>query len=149
MKSKNAFLAILLMVVACDKAAQRTVVIDNWWTIDYAKSACRMDKSICPDPNDPGGVLAYIDALKAQFAASPTCQGVAVFDYRGPNAERPSGMPTDDNREQLIIDYHPGHSAQPFTIMGKPSNNIAGEGKIEQIVARTCAAARGLGGTVQ
>lgn len=145
---KGLFLA-LVTLAGCNKERSPVVVIDDWWTIDYAKNACASDPSHCTDTNDPGGVLDYIDRLKAQFAASSTCKGVSVFDYRGPNVEPPSGMPTDDNREQLIIDYQPGQATQSFAIMGKPSNKIAGEGSIEQIVTRTCSAARGLGANVQ
>ena len=146
---RNVLLIALFATAACDKQRPSVVVIDDWWTIDYAKSACEREKSLCADPDDPGGVLDYIDRLKAQFAASPTCHGVSVFDYRGPNAERPSGMPTNDDGEQLIINYQPGRSTQSFTIMGKPSNKIAGEGSFEQIVTRTCEAARGVGAKVQ
>ena len=123
---KTLFVA-LLTLAACNRERKPTVVIDDWWTIDYAKNACAREPSLCTNPNDPGGVLDYIDRLKTQFAASPTCKGVSVFDFRGPNVERPAAMPTDHDREQLIIDYQPGHSTQSFTIRGSRRTTLPGK----------------------
>lgn len=136
----------LVTLSACGRQAGPAVVIDNWWMVDFARNSCKAANVCGVDPDDPGNVQEYIQNLKAQFAAAPICQGVAVFDYRGPNFH--NAVAPKDN-EQLIIDYQPNQSVQSFSIMGKPSNGIRGTGTITEIVRRTCVAARGLGGKVQ
>jgi hypothetical protein len=122
------------------------VMIDSWWTIDFARNSCRATRACGSDSSNPANVLQYIYALKAEFAASTTCYGVSVFDYRGPKSRN---VDQPQRKETLIIDYQPNSAVQSFTIMGQPSSGVSGRGTVGEIVTRTCAAARGLGGKVQ
>jgi hypothetical protein len=122
------------------------VSIDSWWMIDFARNSCQATKACGSDADNPANVLQYIDALKAEFAVSTSCYGVSVFDYRGPRTRNPV---EPKEKETLIIDYQPNAAAQSFSIVGQPSNGISSRGTVRDIVSRTCAAARGLGGKVQ
>lgn len=140
--------AILTCFVAgaCNRESQPTVVIDNWWAVDFAKNSCRAANACGFDKGNPGNVQDYINSLKAQFAATSACRGVTVIDYRGPSFKNPD-QPKE--HESLIIDYVPNEAVQHFAIMGQPSTNLFGTGSIQQIVERTCVAARGLGARVE
>jgi hypothetical protein len=126
--------------------AEAAISIDAWWMIDFARNSCQASRSCGADPANPGKVLQYIDTLKEEFAASPSCLGVSIFDYRGPKSQNPQ-EPKD--KETLIIDYQPNAAVQRFSITGQPSNGISGSGTVNDIVNRTCVAARGLGGRIQ
>lgn len=141
------FIIALVIVSGCERHSGPSVTIDNWWTVDIAPDTCKITNSCGSDPNDPGGVQEYIDSLKAQFAASATCKGVSVFDYRGPGTHDGKYFPSDG--EGLLIDYRPNQAVQHFSIMGSPSNGITGIGTVHEIVERSCTAARGLGAKVQ
>ena len=96
------------------------VVVDGWWSGDYARKACEQVKSFmddetmsrirnfgcgavagCPESmahlaactsgSDPK-ILAhqFEDRLMAQFAISPGCKGVAFARYDGPDGKQPS-----------------------------------------------------------
>jgi hypothetical protein len=143
---RQGLLIVLLLLPGCQNQSGPVVAIDNWWTVDYARNSCKAANACGLDPQDPGKVQEYIDSLKAKFASATICQGVSVFDLRGPAFHDPV---VPDKNEMLIIDYIPNRATQSFSIMGKPSNGIRGAGTIDEIVSRSCAAARGLGAKVQ
>ena len=135
-----------LAVCGCQRQSQPTVVLDNWWTVDFARSGCQRQNACGFDKENPAGVQDYINSLKAQFAAASICRGVTVLDFRGPGQKNPE---TPNYSEKLIIDYSPNKASQTFSIMGQPSSNIFATGTIQQIVERACIAARGLGARVE
>jgi hypothetical protein len=102
------------------RAQQRNaaVVIDGWWSGDYAKKSCEQATSFmdddtmsrirnfgcgavagCPEAMahltacksaDPKLMASrFEDRLMAQFAASPDCKGVAFTRYDGPDGKPP------------------------------------------------------------
>lgn len=137
----------LFFTGACRRESQPTVVIDSWWTVDFARNSCRSVSACGFDKDNPGNVHDYINNLKAQFAVAAVCRGVTVLDYRGPSYKTNPDMPKE--YESLIVDYVPNESAQNFSIIGHPSTNVFGSGTIQEIVDRACVAARGLGARVQ
>jgi hypothetical protein len=95
------------------------VVVDGWWSGDYARKACEqagafMDDDTmsrirnfgcgavagCPEAmahlsactsGDPKLLASqFEDRLVTQFATSPDCKGVAFARYYGPDAKEPS-----------------------------------------------------------
>jgi hypothetical protein len=101
------------------RAARRNpaVVVDGWWSGDYAQKACEQAKSFpdqetesrirnsgcgaipgCPEmmarsaactaASDPKAQASrFEDRLMREFAAAPTCKGAAFARYRGPDAQ--------------------------------------------------------------
>lgn len=115
-RMKHLFGAIILsalIVTACSEDSNRTdriVVLDSWWSLDYAKQSCQQAtqwlqqnrdlinqlgcdavtscKELMPRvnacANDPGPeVLQFFDQLAAQLASNTQCKGVTVVKYDG------------------------------------------------------------------
>lgn len=103
------------------RAEQRNaaVVLDSWWSGDYAKKSCEQANAFmdadtmsrirnfgcgavagCPEAmahltactSGDAQLLAsqFDDRLMAQFATSPDCKGVAFARYEGPDGKAPS-----------------------------------------------------------
>jgi hypothetical protein len=101
---------------SADQGDSRPIlVLDNWWNVDYAKSACQRagdagiecnppagfelsseDEAFCAQaarrkaacmPADPGGgIHDFLARLMTSFGASPGCKGIDVVNYGGPDA---------------------------------------------------------------
>jgi hypothetical protein len=104
------------------RADQRSpnVVIDSWWSADYAQKSCEQAKSFlndeiesrirtfgcgavaaCPEamarlaactsgPDPKARADAFEDRLMTQFATDPNCKGAAFARDYGPDAKSPS-----------------------------------------------------------
>jgi hypothetical protein len=101
------------------EARNAAVVLDSWWSGDYAKKSCEQAQSFmdddtmsrirnfgcgavagCPEAmahlnactsGDPKLLASqFEDRLMAQFATSPDCKGVAFARYSGPDGKAPS-----------------------------------------------------------
>jgi hypothetical protein len=104
------------------RADQRNaaVLLDGWWSADYAEKACEQAKSFmdddtmsrirnfgcgavarCPEAmahltactsgGDPKMQASrFEDRLMTQFTDSPDCKGVAFARYRGPDEKQPA-----------------------------------------------------------
>ena len=117
-----AFCVIVPFTTIDARAGRRNlaVVIDGWWSADYAGKACEQAKSFmnddtmsrirnfgcgavdgCPEgmaqlaactSGHDAKTLAhqFEDRLVRQFASSPACKGAAFARYDGPDAKPPS-----------------------------------------------------------
>jgi hypothetical protein len=103
------------------RAAQRNaaILLDSWWSGDYAKKSCEQAESFmddetmsrvrnfgcgavagCPEAmahltactsGDPKLLASqFEDRLMTQFAISPDCKGAAFARYHGPDGKEPS-----------------------------------------------------------
>ena len=144
-----AFAVVALAVSGCDKR-EPAIVIDSWWTIDYARNWCATHSNCGSDRDNPAGVLDYISKLKSAFALEATCHGVQIIEFLGPDtASRHKAGAMAQPHEMLMIDYVPNNPIQHWGIEGAPSAGIGGIDSIDQIVKKTCETARAVGGKVQ
>jgi hypothetical protein len=121
------------------------LIIDSWWSGDYAKSGCDQAKAVvdadrslinqlgcdavtaCPEvmprytacrlAPDPAAVAhRFEDALMTQFSINPRCKGATFGRYYGPNSKPSTAQATTNRPWSLIIDYTVGARAQSWTL---------------------------------
>jgi hypothetical protein len=139
---------VALCLGSCSKP-QPTVIIDGWWTIDYARNGCDRLHNCGPNDDNPAGVLDFLLQLRTAFAEERSCDGVRVLEFDRPNGDAKISAAVSKPHETLIVDFEPGQSQQHFGIEGQPTAGIAGNGSIIQIARRTCVIAKGEGAQVQ
>jgi hypothetical protein len=104
-----------LIVTGCSEDSNRTdriVVLDSWWSLDYAKNSCL---NACA--NDPGPeVGAFFGQLAAQLASNTQCKGIQIVKYDGPNSATSSAAADTlaKPHKTLIVDYTPGSPKQAW-----------------------------------
>lgn len=125
MRIKQLFGAVILSALigtACSEDSNRTdriVVLDSWWSLDYAKNSCEQATqwyrgsrddikqlgcdavTACQEnmprvnacANDPGReVHQFFDQVAAQLASNTQCKGIQVVKYDGPNSATSAAM---------------------------------------------------------
>jgi len=147
-------------------ADERILIIDTWWTVDYARQGCNQAKQFeknyketlrtisceeltaCPEmqpriaaclTDKTGGANYYLDRLKGRLAASPECAGITVASFVGPS----NGSPAVSNlmkkpHKTLIIDYVPGEPRQYWGVTDETNTILQGEGSLSQLVVDVC-----------
>jgi hypothetical protein len=109
-----------LIVTGCSEDSNRTdriVVLDSWWSLDYAKNSCL---NACA--NDPGPeVGAFFGQLAAQLASNTQCKGIQIVKYDGPNSATSSAAADTlaKPHKTLIVDYTPGSPKQAWGLVSK------------------------------
>jgi hypothetical protein len=157
------------LATACSEDSNRTdriVVLDSWWSLDYAKNICqsatlwyREDRELikqlgcdavtaCPElmprvnacANNPTPeVLQFFDQLATQFASKSQCAGVQITTYDGPSVTSSEASNTMAKPHRtLIVDYVPGAPKQAWGLVAKSETYMAGEGDPKEIVADIC-----------
>src|SRR5260221_14306331 len=82
------------------------IVLDSWWSVDYAKNMCSRTNACSEDP--AAEAMNFEDRLAAQLAAHRQCSGVFIAKYRGGNFDHDKTiMDALQKRPRwtLIIDY--------------------------------------------
>src|SRR5689334_24278701 len=107
-------------VAARAEGRNAAVLVDSWWSADYASKACDQAKSFldddtmsrirnfgcgavvgcpgmmarltaCTSAGDPEAKASrFEDRLMTQFTTSPACKGAAFARYHGPDGQPPS-----------------------------------------------------------
>jgi hypothetical protein len=170
MQIKQIFGAVILSALfgtACSEDSNRTdriVVLDSWWSLDYAKGGCkqatqwyREDHELikqlgcdvvtsCPElmprvnacANDPGPeVFQFFDQLASQLASNTQCEGVQVVKYDGSATSSAVANTMAKPHTTLIVDYAPGSPKQAWTL-SQGGTHMAGEGDLKEIAASIC-----------
>jgi hypothetical protein len=173
MRMRQLFGAVVLSALigtACSEDSNRTdriVVLDSWWSLDYAKNSCEQATewyrgsrddikqlgcdavTSCQEnmprvnacANDPGPeVLQFFDQLAAQLASNTQCKGIQVVKDDGPNSATSaatSNIMAKPHRA-LIVDYTPGSPKQAWGLVSKGGTYMEGEGDPKEIAASIC-----------
>jgi len=178
MKLNPLLLVVALVFVGPIAArAEPVVVVDGWWSGDFAKAGCEQAKkymqenrslinqfgcdavTACLDMmprytactvGDPVAVVQNFETdLMSQFAINPACRGATFFRYHGPSVTPSAEQQAEISKPHwaLIIDYTVGLSAQSWSLQ---NNGVAtqGEGGATKIAADVCAIVMGHGGTL-
>jgi hypothetical protein len=129
---KRAVVSLFLIVIltGCSSETQPIVILDGWWTPDFAKEACRI-----ADPRFNGS--EYVNVVEAckfdaaeqardfemviasQFAVDPLCKGVAFAKFSGPSDSNPLFQKA---HWTLILDYQPGYRNQHWSVIRRQPN---------------------------
>lgn len=115
------------------------IVLDSWWSVDYAKNMCSRTKACSVDPG--AEALNFEDRLAAQLAANRQCSGVFVAKYRGRNFDHDkTTMDALQKRPHwtLIIDYIAGHQTQAWWLRLEGGRHAEGEGGPKEIAGKVC-----------
>jgi hypothetical protein len=158
-----------LILTGCDEPmSDPVVVLDDWWNVVYAKNACasasawqKENASLvaqvgcesvnsCPEMTprvdacrfDPvGNLYTFETELETQFASNPTCKGVQVVSYKGPQStDSHVSQVNQDGAWWLSFNYSPGARKQNWA-MSRTSALIAvtsGEGDPKEIADTVC-----------
>jgi hypothetical protein len=147
-------------------AEERVLVLDAWWTLDYAKSACLQARAYqkqnseiitklgcatvtaCTEmlprmnacANDPSADVAlFFRELNAQLASRAECNGIQVASYGGPSSANSLATQTAMTKphKTLIVDFVPGMTLQSWSLTEK-GTLLQGEGDPKKIAVSVC-----------
>jgi hypothetical protein len=132
-------LAILHLCVGCTEK-EPAVVVDDRWNVDYAKNGCSM-RAITEEPcvGDP---VAEVRSFEAQlgtfFASDPSCQGVVLANYKGPDSAPSRAASIADWR--LTLDFIFGETSQSWSMIRHVDSSYnTGNGNPRKIAHTICA----------
>jgi hypothetical protein len=121
------------------QANESVVVIDAWWSVDYAKNLCSRANACSMDPT--AEALDFEDRLATQLAVNPQCSGVFVVKYRGRNFDYAKTIMDAMQRRPhwtLVIDYVPEQQSQLWWLRLESGPHTQGEGELREIAANVC-----------
>jgi hypothetical protein len=132
-------LAILPLSLGCTEK-EPVVVVDDRWNVDYAKNGCSM-QAITEEPcvGDPVAEVRSFEArLGTFFASDPSCQGVVVASYAGPDSSRSKAASIAD--WQLMLDFISGRPSQSWSMIRRVDGSYnTGHGNPGEIAHAICA----------
>jgi hypothetical protein len=115
------------------------VVLDSWWSVDYAKNMCSRTRACSADP--AAEALNFEDRLATQLAANRECSGVFIAKYRGSNFDHDKTiMDALQKRPHwiLVINYLPGRQTQSWWLRLEGGPHTEGEGDPKEIAGDVC-----------
>jgi hypothetical protein len=139
----------------------RVVVVDSWYTGDFAEGQCKTWKSAACAAAI-GGPKAesrrFEDQVMTQFAVNHQCKGIVVARYYGLSREHSAATNDALNNDHgmLMIDYVVGNTAQSWSLVFSPTTARDGPPIVmdgenatpAKIAADVCAIVMGHGGTL-
>lgn len=161
-------LAVLATCVSCSKP-KPTVVLDRWWSTDFAKETCRQANNwhrenaefiarfgcpsvtACPemmprveacalDPTPE--VLGFETELATQLAADSRCSAVRFVIFNGPDdSDKVASDAMRGPHWGLLLDFEPGAQKQQWKMIRNPDLNAftQGVGDPKEIATTVCA----------
>jgi hypothetical protein len=137
-------LLLVLISAQTPAADKQTVVVDEWWNVDYAKEGCKLplrfagkpeaeSEKICKNVPAVAAVIDFEDRLLTQFAALDSCQHVAVLRMNDAETSRAIKHPY----WQLMLDQNGQNGAPDWTIVNGPTL-FKGEGSPEKVAHDIC-----------
>ncbi len=149
-RTVTAVLMVTLGLGSCKKAPRRTVVLDAWWSRDYARSACwqanawwKENRELvarvgcdlvtsCPEMmprlqaciGDPAAEVGEFEAQFASvFATDASCKGITLARFAGPADGSPEVLKrTGEPAWWLFLDFQVGQTEQPWTMNHTPDS---------------------------
>ena len=132
-------LAFLPLSVGCAHK-QPAVVVDDRWNVDQAKNGCSA-RAVTEEPcvGDPAAEVRRFEAqLGTFFASDPSCQGVVLANYKGPDSA-PSRAPSIADW-QLTLDFIFGEASQSWSMIRHVDRSYnTGNGNPGEIAHTICA----------
>jgi hypothetical protein len=127
-------------------SAEPVIVVDEWWTSDYAASGCFAADG-CLNPKERAA--DFEDALAAQMAATPTCRTTTIFRFKSPGAamSRAAQDAMAKSHFTLIVDFTVGVVEQRWTLQ-EENNSMSGQGTPNEIATQVCNIVTGAGAKI-
>jgi hypothetical protein len=157
----NGKIALALLISVGGLAAYRyhsarddkVVIVDGWWSKDYAKSACTLalpktaeEQSACAlgDPDYGYGAAPFLQGVASSMTTDPNCVGVTVSYFWSPKSTSKETLAREEKpHKALIVDYVPGYDQQNWDLDG-----AGGRGTPKEIAADVCFAMSGKGARI-
>jgi hypothetical protein len=150
---KVSLFASIVIFAASAASADQAVIIDGWWSKDYAKESCRLAKALgcengtacssqvaaCSHGDADGEVANFLAEVRLKMAQSQSCDNVtvALFSQPGDASKAVQGLLAGPHKT-LIVDYVPGAEKQSWDL-----NGLQGRGGADEIAEAVCAVASG------
>jgi hypothetical protein len=161
-------LILAATVMGCSRP-KPTIVLDAWWSTDFAKNTCTQadqwhrenaefiaqvgcsEVAACPEMMrrveacavDPaGGVREFETELATQLAADSRCNAVRFVIFNGPtDADKTVSDAMRGPHWFLLLDFEPGTRKQPWKMLRNPDLDAftKGVGDPKEIAATVCA----------
>jgi hypothetical protein len=143
----------------------RAVVIDEWWSSDYAVSAgwskCQMAggaPKYCDSEEVTEGSrqeeAQFTNEFSTAFQTDTACSGVTLAVFKNSNDDSPGReiMNGGDSYWSFLVNFVPGEKKQSWAMnlrkTGKFTNLSSGEGNVRSMVHSVCLIVNGAGGSV-
>ena len=157
------------LLTSCKNSEEKTVVIDGWWDVDFAKGTCdAAQKELDNDKkkkyesfpkttqiadacllDNTGGVRDFENSLMTEFASNPNCKSVHVIYFVGPDAGDNKGYDKvlDEFHYQLSLGFIPGELSQEWQMTSSPklTSYTKGTGTPQEIANKVCPIVIGTG----
>jgi hypothetical protein len=141
-------LAVLsLSLAACEKG-KPVVILDAWWSEDYAEEACSHDKRLGRENSacatDVRGVVRDFETeLQTELATDERSNAFTFLVYYGPehtsgSTLRAMAKATARPHWMLGIDFVPGRAKQSWWLNSPAGQHLGGEGDAKEIAQKTC-----------
>lgn len=165
------FCFLVILSIGCSKLPPSKpppiVVLNGWWNIDYAKTACErankwhqetaelIQKIGCANVTSCQELMPIIEAcangvveevrnfetnLATEFAVNTGCLSVQFVYFSGPdNKSKEVSDAMGKEHYLLMFDYKPGASKQHWTLQSSDNSSFTqGEGNPEEIAKKIC-----------
>lgn len=137
----------IALLAGCQPAGPpKHVVIDDWWSVDYAadyaNGACptELSKAVCIT-NSKASVRDFEAEIVSAFATDSHCHGIAVATYEGPTQKNPPPIKDTESYWTLMVDFtDPAQSKQRWSLIGKNPSALQGLDEPRSIARRICIA---------
>jgi hypothetical protein len=158
---------LLTALVGCEQNHRnpRTVVVDEWWSNDYAVEAgwnqCRnfgnLTDGYCNSEQVKNGYrqeeAQFTEAFSTAFQADTACSGIALAVFRDPSDGRSQAakiMAESNSYWSFQVNFQPGAKVQSWAmdLAPKHTHSSSGEGNASSIARTICSIVKGMGGSV-
>ena len=177
MKQHGILSFLLVVLVGCSKPAP-VVVLDGWWSADFAKETCLranewhrenaalISKVGCDKITSCREMMPVVEAcvldpvqdvrrfendLATEFASNAECRSVQFVHFSDPNESRK--VASDAMQKQhysLSLDFSPGARRQQWKMLSSPNRSAftQGEGSPQEIAKKVCFIVKEQGATL-
>ena len=139
----RAFLIGTVIAGVCSGSASAvdTIVVEDWWNIDYAKLECngKQEAALCKK-NAEQEVRNFVLETTTGMAASTECAGVSIVTYAGPQPSEVAKVATTRPYWSVSIDFNSGRQKQEWWMLHSVTlAYLKGEADPEELAKTVCA----------
>lgn len=152
----KALIVVLLLTVFLEACRREPViddpiiVLDDWWSYDYAKNACQLGHLICQD-DARGDVTAFENKFITEFGVNPDCKGLKAVRFGGPMAKSDNKAIVSERHWSLSFNIMPDERIkQNWQLIDRNNKRYAESETTPEIAAqKVCAFIKNKGGQTE
>ena len=132
--------ALFALSAGCGPVSQahsQTIIIDDWWNVDFAKTCLPTEQPCVHDST--AEVRQFEDQIVAAFVTDERCHNLSVSIFGRLASSPPPSF--GNNRWTLSFNYRSGYVTQPWTVVNDGRVALEGIGDAGDIAQRICVAA--------